>query len=525
MPQNHHHLVLRRVEFEPDSKVDVFVQTIFHNDFNTRRWLKKNGLVLLISLIVHALILFVVSFLPGRDAPRLEEVVMIHDYLAPDIQDAPQTMDIPHMLNLKDLHVQKEIAIPHQDELDEIGALEKKICLDEISELDGVQNISWVNAMVSSGPDMPNYICLKFKNRLAGDNTTGYGFRRGSYKSYALQKFGGNSKTNEAVDNALEWLARHQDPNGSWNASRWTGAKDTVDLKLSATACALLPFLGAGYSENMGPYRKVVRSGIRFINSSMDARVAENGQQQLIFGKNYGTALALMALAESSMFGSSPSTTRNANLLAAMLLKQQSEFDKGWSYQGGGEDLSVTGWVFMGLRSAMDARLRAMDERSTSKAFAHLKDWIKNEMADPKSGFGLYRPTDKAHVCNMTWLAMIQKLYLGFPKSDPFLVKAGENSLKLKWIDQAFAGHRIQDSSTIYYGTLASFQQQGPFWEKWNEQMKTFLLKTQRPGIPDELGGSWDAGSGILDKTGGRVMSTALMAMCLEVYYRHRLVN
>jgi hypothetical protein len=56
-------------------------------------------------------------------------------------------------------------------------------------------------------------------------------------------------------------------------------------------------------------------------------------------------------------------------------------------------------------------------------------------------------------------------------------------------------------------------------WEDWNEAMKRELLALQ---VADgENAGSWSPSACIWGGYGGRVYTTALGAMCLEVYYRY----
>ena len=70
-----------------------------------------------------------------------------------------------------------------------------------------------------------------------------------------------------------------------------------------------------------------------------------------------------------------------------------------------------------------------------------------------------------------------------------------------------------------YYATLASFHVGGPQWEAWNSHLQAALLPLQRrdASVHD---GSWDPDP-VWGGHGGRVYSTALSAMTLEVYYRH----
>jgi hypothetical protein len=68
-----------------------------------------------------------------------------------------------------------------------------------------------------------------------------------------------------------------------------------------------------------------------------------------------------------------------------------------------------------------------------------------------------------------------------------------------------------------YYGTLAMYQLQGTYWDRWNEALQDTLISSQRKTGPSA--GSWDANT-VWGGYGGRVYSTALATLCLEVYYR-----
>jgi hypothetical protein len=69
-----------------------------------------------------------------------------------------------------------------------------------------------------------------------------------------------------------------------------------------------------------------------------------------------------------------------------------------------------------------------------------------------------------------------------------------------------------------YYGTLAMYQVGGEHWQRWNAALQAALLDQQ---ITDgNLAGSWDPKC-IWGGYGGRVYSTSMSALCLEVYYRY----
>jgi hypothetical protein len=68
-----------------------------------------------------------------------------------------------------------------------------------------------------------------------------------------------------------------------------------------------------------------------------------------------------------------------------------------------------------------------------------------------------------------------------------------------------------------YYATLALYQHQGPIWREWNENLKEVYVTLQK--ISGDQKGSWDP-KGPHMNTGGRVISTGLAVLSLEVYYR-----
>ena len=61
------------------------------------------------------------------------------------------------------------------------------------------------------------------------------------------------------------------------------------------------------------------------------------------------------------------------------------------------------------------------------------------------------------------------------------------------------------------------YQLRGIHWERWNDSLQATLLDSQRRDGP--LAGSWDHDT-VWGGYGGRVYSTALATLCLEVYYR-----
>ena len=70
-----------------------------------------------------------------------------------------------------------------------------------------------------------------------------------------------------------------------------------------------------------------------------------------------------------------------------------------------------------------------------------------------------------------------------------------------------------------YYGTLAMRNSDDESWKEWNGALRDLLVNLQRKD--GQFAGSWDP-RGKWAGIGGRLYSTALSTMCLEVYYRYQ---
>ena len=80
----------------------------------------------------------------------------------------------------------------------------------------------------------------------------------------------------------------------------------------------------------------------------------------------------------------------------------------------------------------------------------------------------------------------------------------------------------IRDTYYWYYATQVMFNLGGPEWFQWNRNMRRVLIQTQcQDGCAM---GSWDPerpAPDIWGMKGGRLVTTTLSALTLEVYYRY----
>jgi hypothetical protein len=104
---------------------------------------------------------------------------------------------------------------------------------------------------------------------------------------------------------------------------------------------------------------------------------------------------------------------------------------------------------------------------------------------------------------------------MGWKPNDPLIMGATQNLVEHL---PSWDGGNV-NFYYWYYGTLAMFQAGGERWKAWNVEMRDTLEQRQRRGAP-AVDGSWDP-VGAWCGRGGRVYSTAMGALCLEVYYRY----
>jgi hypothetical protein len=136
---------------------------------------------------------------------------------------------------------------------------------------------------------------------------------------------------------------------------------------------------------------------------------------------------------------------------------------------------------------------------------------LKTVASGLSGGKASYRPGE-APSRTMTAEALVCKQFLGMARENPASNEAGD------YLMSQLPGADKINLYYWYYGTLGMYQLQGEYWRRWNEALQSTLVSRQR--VDGDEAGSWDPEC-IWGGYGGRVYSTALSALCLEVYYRY----
>jgi hypothetical protein len=165
----------------------------------------------------------------------------------------------------------------------------------------------------------------------------------------------------------------------------------------------------------------------------------------------------------------------------------------------------------MVFRSARAAGLPVPDE-----ALDDAGTWFESATDATTHRTGLHGPGDAPAdgLETMTAFALASRLFRGADGSDP-IVRHQADLLGLR-LPREEPEHR--DASYAYHATLAIYNVGGDDWKNWSKTLGSSIRDSQR--TDGHALGSWDPtgnGEGHL----GRVATTALNALSLEIYYRY----
>ncbi|MFG0320601.1 MAG: hypothetical protein ACF8XB_25235 [Planctomycetota bacterium JB042] len=345
-----------------------------------------------------------------------------------------------------------------------------------------------------------------------------------------------NGRANETVDRGLEWLARHQDPRGHWSSAGFSDMCETnrCDGEGSAmhdvgvTGLALLAFLGSGHHPDHGRYRTNVSRGLRWLADRQDAETGCFGEPNAHEQFLYDHLLASLAMTEAYGMCRRPTLAPIAQKGVNFVHATRNPY-RGWRYAwppNGQSDLSVTGWAILALKSAKEFGLRV--DEAAFDGTRHLLDELTDD-ATGRTGYlrrGGYSarepgmeerwPHEKTEA--MTAVAVLCRAMLGEDPDRSPAMRAGADLLR-KQLPLFDPAEGTIDYYYWYYGSYAMWQMGGRDWDTWQRKMLDAVVETQRHDSDER--GSWDPQFDPWGHRGGRVYATAIMTLCLEVYFRY----
>ncbi|MEX2212875.1 MAG: hypothetical protein WD768_02025 [Phycisphaeraceae bacterium] len=320
-----------------------------------------------------------------------------------------------------------------------------------------------------------------------------------------LKEMGGTPESEDAVERALAYLARNQEPDGRWTKAvqgdKGPGKRGDNQHDMALTGLPVLAFLASDHtSAKAGPYRETVTAGIDFLIKHQKKDGDLRGE-----GSMYDHCIATIALAEAALM-TNDSRQREAALLAArFIVKGQDTGSGGWRYRPGEHgDTSVVGWAVMALHSC--ERLGFETDQKLSKGINKWMDIVT------RKGSLLAGYQNASAKPAMTAEAVFCRILLG----EKFAEKPLKEYNEYIWENRPGRGDR--DYYLWYYATLSASQINDGNWEKWNQVMRENLIKLQKKDGKDDgcfpMQFRWD-------DSGGTIYTTSMAALTLEVYYRY----
>lgn len=306
------------------------------------------------------------------------------------------------------------------------------------------------------------------------------------------------------------WLIAHQDEDGRWDADGFAkhdpeGQKPDgagrADYDVAVTGLVVFGLLGDGMSLDSGVFQE---SGQRAVAWLLAQQKPETGIIGDAEGEAllHGHALATLALCEAHYFspdyGLEPACRR-----AVRAILDQRDPGGAWGVDGAKprDSAIVSGWMLLALLSARDCGF-PIEEGAFERALGWLEGLSEGED-------GLAAPSAVA--------LLVRMLLTQGQEKDPACVPHAE--VLLRNLPVWDPGDPDLCFDTWCFGSLAMYQMGGSrYWGPWNKAMKRAILDSQRRD--GAYLGVWDP-IGARGEIGGRVYSTAVMTVCLQVYFRY----
>jgi hypothetical protein len=225
------------------------------------------------------------------------------------------------------------------------------------------------------------------------------------------------------------------------------------------------------------------------------------------FDTMYSHGIAALALTEAFAMTRDPGLREPAQQALNFIVGAQFA-DGGWRYlpapdSPGPGDMTVSGWQITALKSGLLAGLEIPYD-----IWERIAGFLDTLQEDGGAGYRYVRgeqATEATHA-----IGLLCRMIGGWPRDARPLVKG-----------LARAAAQQPAESNMYFNFYAAqllHHAGGPQWERWNPRMRDYLVDTQ--ALAGHEAGSWYV-SEAHSTVGGRLYTTALSIMTLEVYYRY----
>lgn len=491
-----------------------------------------------ISVVVHVILLALLGTIVVFKAPkeRTDIEVEMKEMEIKEIEKIPEPPKPPE-------EVTEEIEV----EIDRPDVNTDAVAVD-------VDNVAVEDVSIDvSIPDLlnvkPNSSALKLPGVYAARAT------KGGRKSL-MKKYGADARNEKTVEKGLEWLAKHQNPDGSWGTFK--------EAQYQFTALATLAFLARGETPVSQKYGQTIIKAIKKMIEWSKVKRAYIGRWE-----SYSHPIVAYALSEAYGITKMPKIREAMNKTVSVVLNN---INKRGSFSYGYDrvpriydrdpvtgklpkgktpeppcDLSFAGWNYQTLKSAYSAGCDLPKlEPTIDLAIKGLKHHSRK---DKEGGFGIHPGNKPDFGMTNVGILCLGLLGEGNSKEAKKAMRWIETNNKLgirtcswrynKKVHEEYAKAFTHAIFTWYYQTQVIFQAtkgRGGVWKRWNNAFSKALIKEQNPD------GSWSTpaqkyGAGHLDpkkvnaewkyvdfyksNVDLEIYATTLCCLTLEVYYRY----
>jgi len=320
--------------------------------------------------------------------------------------------------------------------------------------------------------------------------------------SWSCQK---KNTANEPIAKGIQYLLERQEPDGSWEPTKWEGNFEHYDGKIAMTAFAAMALLSYPQKET----KLACQKATEFL-------ISEQKKDGSIGERNYANGIVLTYFA--NLISQNKKIDKQVfQLFFEQILKKQSSVGA-WDYSDANDnrnDMSISAWVCLGLNIL---KTKNEFEDAASKPLIMINQMINKdkEGAGDESintqGLSTYTYGDNPNSIAGKVLrnpgTTMQAIVLFIKTTQPHLRKSN-------WAETA-----TKDQRKALFNSKTSNLYQRFFFVQCNQNGisidQEFILNTKRILISEQLpDGSWPLTSAPI-QFGGKIMSTAFGLLILQ---------
>ena len=332
-----------------------------------------------------------------------------------------------------------------------------------------------------------------------------------------------DAETKAAIERGLQYLQKTQERTGSWDqlvGYKLNSDYETVDNRplphVGVTALACISFLAGGHLPDRGKYGETITKGLDHVLSCAqdDGYITENGSRM------YSHAFATLFLAEIYGMSNNPRVKSVLQQSVNLIVSSQNA-EGGWRYRpfARESDMSITVCQVLALRSARNVGIHvpATTIRNAqnyvyrsavrSKERASRRPWRGRGGYGDEGGSFRYQLKEQTRATFPLTGAGVTTLYAAGEYDSPVIKDALDYMDRelFTFNDQNEHGHYFFYYGH-YYAVQAYYITGGPQWRHYFAEVKSRLLRMQRPD------GSWPN-----DVGPGPAFGTAVATLILQI--------